>query len=254
MFQSSSVPISYYQNKLKEEEWNVFEELLAELRLIEGSSVHSVNIMTDKGFVVGLSIDKHINYVPLVIEKLKKLETLMVSSDEPPSLRGLKNLTTLSIQNLKNLEFPPHYTTLGKLKFVFLPNNFLRTVPVFLQSLTELRYLDLSFNQIPSIPEYLEKNFKLQTLLLQNNRISHIHPRISSLRDLRKLNLKGNKIRALPSTFRMLLSLEELDLRDNPLDSSIKHVFHLPNLRILHLSVHHRKRYSLQLPDTIRTG
>ncbi len=250
MFQSSSIPVSYYRNKLSARDWEILELMLGELRLIEGSSVQSLNIMAHNGNLIGISIDKHLHYLPKTIEELENLETIMVSTDEPPSLRGMKRLTTLSIQNLKSCDLPPHYGSLTSLEFVFLPNNGFTSYPTFLQNLSKLRYLDLSNNFLTVLPETVSKNSRLQSLILSRNRISHIHPKISLLRELKVLKLNNNKLHKLPSTFQMLFGLEELDLDDNPLDETLTYVMNLPNLRTLRISHHLRKRFSLQLPNS----
>ncbi len=249
MFNPPSVPVDFYKNQLDVDQWEILEELLAELRLLNGNAVVHTSIMSNNRKLTGISIEKHIQYVPSTISELDYLTTLMVSTDIPPNLTKLRNLTTLSIQNITDPEFPPHYSSLKKLQFLFLHSNNLYSFPSFIRHLQNLTYLDISNNHITAIPDFIQSLSKLQTLILNNNKISVIHPGIGQLKKIQKISLKNNRIKTIPSTFSLLFSLTEIDLTNNPLDHSVIKIFQLPNLKTVNINNSIRIRYAFQLPE-----
>ena len=64
MFNPPSIPVDFYKNQLDIDQWEVLEELLAELRLLNGNAVVHTSIMSQNGKLTGISIEKHIQYVP----------------------------------------------------------------------------------------------------------------------------------------------------------------------------------------------
>lgn len=131
---------------------------------------------------------------------------------------GLENtLTELKLQNI-SLDVAPDLA-LGKLESLNLALNELPTIPQQLaENLTNLRKLDLSYNDLTIIPEM-----------------------IRFLPDLRSLSLAGNPITTLTNTTMVGITddLEELNIANLDLHEFEYGVFHdLQVLRSLHLSAY----------------
>ncbi|CAD8192380.1 unnamed protein product [Paramecium octaurelia] len=94
-----------------------------------------------------------------------------------------------------------------------LSNNLLHQFPNQLKTLTKLKILNLSFNQIQSIPiKFYLPN--LEKLLLTDNQIKQLPSSLFKLNALRELNLNNNNIEYLPQEL-FDLKLTYLGLRSN---------------------------------------
>ncbi|XP_074037784.1 toll-like receptor 7 [Leptinotarsa decemlineata] len=84
-------------------------------------------------------------------------------------------------------------------------------------NMTNLRELDLGFNNSESIPDSINNLKSLTTLTLHYNRLKSISPYFfSSLNKLQIFDLLGNQLRTItPNTFNGLQSLEDLNLENN---------------------------------------
>ncbi|XP_062392427.1 transforming growth factor beta activator LRRC32 [Sardina pilchardus] len=106
------------------------------------------------------------------------------------------------------------------------------------QDLSQLIYLDMSFNQIRSLPSvFFDRMMLLKTLNISNNcletfSVSHETP----LNSLKTLDLSFNAMQNLSFEHNTLLSLEVLYLQGNYLNLLDSSIFHrLPRIRELHL-------------------
>jgi protein phosphatase 1 regulatory subunit 7 len=122
-----------------------------------------------------------------------------------------------------------HLPVLEHLEFY---DNQIRAISC-IDSLVNLRVLDLSFNGIRSIPD-LSHLTKLEELYVANNKLTKISG-ISNLRTLKKLDLGANRLRTIEGLDH-LESLEQLWLGKNKI-TKIEGLDNLPKLRIISVQV-----------------
>ncbi len=110
------------------------------------------------------------------------------------------------------------------------------SLPTALNSLTGLRSLDLSGNQLTgSIPD-LSALTSLTHLLLSRNQLTGSIPDLSALTSLTHLLLSRNQLTGSIPALSALTSLAELDLHNNDLTGAIPDLSALTSLAYLHLS------------------
>lgn len=104
--------------------------------------------------------------------------------------------------------------------------------------LTQLRYLDLSYNQLTGLPEsFFYCMLSLKVLKVSNNCIRSFSVTAEPVLDsLELLDLSFNSLQSLTFSRNTLGSLEELLLQGNQLATLDHHIFHgLPNVKHLQL-------------------
>ncbi|MHA1720946.1 MAG: leucine-rich repeat domain-containing protein [Promethearchaeota archaeon] len=82
----------------------------------------------------------------------------------------------------------------------------------FLENLRNIKFLDISDNNIPTIEKRLENQEHLHTLILHDNPIKKFPEDIANLQSLKKLDLSDTKIQELPDHIGNIQNLEELSL------------------------------------------
>ncbi|XP_050081330.1 protein artichoke [Anopheles maculipalpis] len=134
---------------------------------------------------------------------------------------------------------PKAFRNSRSLQTLDLSSNQLRDLPESLSGLTELRELDVSFNQLTELsPNVLVSWRNLEELKVSNNKVNQLHQ--GSLRNLpllQYLDLSSNELTLLEhGSLRNLPELQELVLADNKLTELKDRVFEdLPNLQAVHL-------------------
>ena len=106
-------------------------------------------------------------------------------------------------------------------------------------SLSSLKKLDLSNNNLKILPEILNTANQLEELNLGYNHIYRLPESVSNLSRLRMLNLKSNQLKILPENIHNLNLLEFLILRDNLLNQLPSALGKMKQLKLLDL--HHNK-------------
>ena len=140
-----------------------------------------------------------IDSIPAKIAYLSRLQSLKFGNTEdtlrlPVTLRYLKNLKDLSIENCILDSFP---------KEIFrIPN---------------LSYLNLSNTNTWFLSRHLERLPNLEVLVIENNHLSELPFDIYRAQNLRVISLRGNQIQRIPDSISQLENLTVLDLRGNPL-------------------------------------
>ncbi|KAK4361248.1 hypothetical protein RND71_020200 [Anisodus tanguticus] len=150
-------------------------------------------------------------------ESWKNLQMLEIQASGfegpiPPSISVLTSLNELRISDLKGgaSEFPPLRNMTGMTKLVLRSCNIQGNVPDFIAEMTELRFLDLSFNKLEGGIANLEGLTNLEATYLTGNAFVGRIPEWLTSRDTRYvIDLSYNKFdeSSEPSTCRDNLNL-----------------------------------------------
>lgn len=138
-----------------------------------------------------------IDSIPCDIAYLSKLKTFKFSSSNdtlkiPPTLRFLKNLKEVTIENCVLDSFP---------KDIFkIPN---------------LSYLNLTNANVFYISKHFERMNNLEVLVLDGNKLTFLPVEIFLAKKLRLLSVKNNFLSKLPDSIAQLENLTLLDVRGN---------------------------------------
>ncbi|XP_050148376.1 probable LRR receptor-like serine/threonine-protein kinase At3g47570 isoform X1 [Malus sylvestris] len=185
--------------------------------------------------------------IPTSVGRLGKLQGLYLNDNKlqgyiPYELCQLDNVAELLLGgNQLSGSIPSCLGNLAKrFRVLSLQSNFLSsTIPSTLWELTDILYLNLSFNSLfGPLSEDIGK-LKVVTIVdLSNNNLSGILPSsIGQLQNLLKLSLSTNGIEGpIPITLGKMTSLEQLDLSKNNLSGvipkSLEALSHLKNLNL----------------------
>jgi Leucine-rich repeat (LRR) protein len=125
--------------------------------------------------------------------------------------------TELDLSDMQLSELPASIGQLSRLQKLSLGHavakksesetNQLFTLPESLSFLTQLRFLNISFNRFEYLPEWLIKFTQLESLGIDNNRLTEIPEFVGEFRKLHILTFGGNNIERLPNS---LVALEKL--------------------------------------------
>jgi internalin A len=114
--------------------------------------------------------------------------------------------------------------------------NNLKTLPLELLGLPNLRKLDISGNPLQSIPDVVTQILHLEELILIRVELTEIPNAIAKLTNLTQLDLSYNQITEIPEALAQLTNLTQLDLSDNQITEIPKALAQLTNLTQLDLS------------------
>lgn len=114
------------------------------------------------------------------------------------------------------------YESVGNCYLQKVSGNNLKTLPLELLRLPNLRKLDITGNPLESIPDVVTQILHLEELILIRVELTEIPNAIAKLTNLTQLVLYNNQITQIPEAIENLPKLEKLDLRGN----------RLPNLEI----------------------
>ncbi len=107
-------------------------------------------------------------------------------------------------------EIPWTINKVDSLKFVYLSNNNLVTVPAEIGDLQRLEILRLDGNQITTIPASIGGGVglkKLRELVINNNALTNVSTNLSNLTSLTELDLSRNNLVTLPASLCGLASI-----------------------------------------------
>ncbi|MBD2596211.1 leucine-rich repeat domain-containing protein [Nostoc spongiaeforme FACHB-130] len=128
----------------------------------------------------------------------------------------------------------------------FSGNN-LKTLPLELLDLPNLRKLDISGNPLESIPDVVTQILHLEELILIRVELTEIPDAIAKLTNLTQLHLSFNKITQIPEAIAKLTNLTQLHLRNNQITQIPEAIAKLTNLTQLHLN----DNQITQIPEAI---
>ena len=134
----------------------------------------------------------------------------------PSSLSSMTKLSHVDLRRNHFSKFPEPLLSLP-IRALNLSGNMLDEIGS-LQSLGELRVLDLSVNAITTMDGALSSDNELRTINLSCNYLKNITSLVKVLPQTERLDLSGNMITHIPSTIGVMESLIELKLGDNVIE------------------------------------
>ena len=141
--------------------------------------------------------DTKIDSIPARIAYLDKLRSFKFGNTNdtlklPYTLRYLRNLKDVSIENCKIDSVPYPLFEIPSLKFLSLVNTRTFALPNTFDKLKNLEVLVIENNGLTSLPFSIYKAQKIRTISLRFNNLSHLPESISQLPELSLLDLRGN--------------------------------------------------------------
>ncbi|XP_066157945.1 leucine-rich repeat-containing protein 1 isoform X1 [Euwallacea fornicatus] len=140
------------------------------------------------------------------------------------------------------------YLNSPSLELLHLEGNKLKDLSPQLFQCIDLRYLNISDNEIRAIPPLISKLSNLQVLIFSKNVLDGVHPNLDKLTKLTMLDLSMNDLGKVPEAIMSLINLQQLCLNDTGIDFVPANIGRLSNLRILEL----RDNNLCELPKSIR--
>ena len=155
---------------------------------------------------------------------------------------------SLCAQNIREVKsLTDAYKNPESVEWLNLSRQNLKSIPD-LSSFSNLKLLNLSYNEICEIPsKYIRNLNKLEVLIAAGNKIIAIPSEINSCQNLRVIDFQENKINELPNELFELENLTDLILFDNQISFLPSNISNLKKLRQLSLS---RNKLSV-LPESI---
>lgn len=136
----------------------------------------------------------------------------------PASIAYLRLLNVFRFGNTDDtLKLPSTLRYLKKLKELSIENCIMDSFPKPLFQISGLQFLSLSNTNTHALSSHFERLPALEVLVVENNPLEKIPFTIYKAQKLRILSLRGNKISRLPDSISQLEHLSVLDLRGNPL-------------------------------------
>jgi Leucine-rich repeat (LRR) protein len=138
-----------------------------------------------------------IDSIPADIAYLSKLKTLKFSSTNdtlklPSTLKYLKNLKDVTIENCVLDSFPKEIFKIPNLNYLNLTNTNIFYVTKHFERFVNLEVLVLDANQLQTLPFDIYKAKKLRLLSVKNNHLQKLPDTICQLENLTLLDVRGN--------------------------------------------------------------
>ncbi len=137
-----------------------------------------------------------IDSIPASIAYLSKLKTIKFTDTDdtlklPTTLRYIKNLQDIQIENCIMDSFPRQLFWVSSLKFLYLSKTNTHFLSTHFERLPNLEVLILESNPITSLPNtiYLAKNLRL--ISIRNTKITKLPVTISQMENLALLDVRG---------------------------------------------------------------
>ncbi|MGE5355097.1 MAG: COR domain-containing protein [Deltaproteobacteria bacterium] len=124
---------------------------------------------------------------------------------------------------------------------IVLRNQNLYNIPQHVFSNSEIKYLDLSNNNITILPPEISKLNNLEFLYLNNNQLKNLPLELFGLKSLKVLEIRNNNIKELPDLFSSFENIETFNCQSNPIQAvpnSLFQMFKLKNLIISNLNLY----------------
>ncbi len=177
---------------------------------------------------------QELTQLPVEIGKLKQLESLILGKKVEGYERvGGRVLQKVSGNNLKTL--PLELLGLPNLRKLDISGNPLKSIPDVVTQILHLEELILIRVELTEIPDAIANLTNLTQLHLDGNQITQIPEAIANLTNLTQLHLDGNQITQIPEAIANLTNLTQLHLDGNQITQIPEAIANLTNLMQLHL-------------------
>ncbi|MBP5975210.1 leucine-rich repeat domain-containing protein [Brasilonema sp. CT11] len=184
--------------------------------------------------------------LPVEIGKLKQLESLILGKKvEGYEYVGNRDLEKVSGNNLKTL--PLELLGLPNLRKLDISGNPLESIPDVVTQILHLEELILIRVELTEIPDAIANLTNLTQLDLSYNKITQIPEALAKLTNLTQLDLSYNQITQIPEALAKLTNLTQLDLSYNKITQIPEALANLTNLTQLDL----RKNQITQIPEAL---
>ncbi|RXG69023.1 Leucine-rich repeat-containing protein 58, partial [Armadillidium vulgare] len=139
---------------------------------------------------------------------------------------------------------------------LLLNHNLLLALPFEISLFPNLKFLDLSNNNLTHINDFLLVLVNLQTLYLKNNSLGNesLPKDFSCLSKLRELNLSGNQFTRIPSQIYQITNLKYLYMGCNAIGEILPDIKNLQNIQVLHLGGNNLERVPDELGQLHKLG
>ncbi|OYD92871.1 Ras family protein [Nostoc sp. 'Peltigera membranacea cyanobiont' 210A] len=184
--------------------------------------------------------------LPVEIGKLKQLESLILGKEvEGYEKVGDHDLQKVSGNNLKTL--PLELLSLPNLRKLDISGNPLESIPDVVTQILHLEELILIRVELTEIPDAIANLTNLTALVLYDNQITQIPEALAKLTNLTALVLYDNQITQIPEALAKLTNLTQLYLSSNQITQIPEALAKLTNLTQLHLS----RNQITQIPEAL---
>ncbi|RFM32376.1 leucine-rich repeat domain-containing protein [Chitinophaga silvisoli] len=146
----------------------------------------------------------------LVNYKERKLTSI------PEEILGNKLITNLNLEDNQITYLPVWFTSLTGLKVLYLSNNQISDISL-LAKMPSLELIYMNHNKIRKLPEDIGNLKQLRRLYLGHNQLEYLPDSFYELTELRMLILKANKLTSLDDKIGQLKHLVNLDAGKNQL-------------------------------------
>ncbi|BAY17153.1 small GTP-binding protein domain-containing protein [Anabaenopsis circularis NIES-21] len=184
--------------------------------------------------------------LPGEIGKLEQLESLILGK----KVKGYEFVETRYIQNVSgnNLKtLPLELLDLPNLRRLDISGNPLKKIPGVVTQIPHLEKLILIRAELTEIPEDITKLTNLTQLVLNYNQITEIPDALAQLTNLMQLEINFNKITEIPDALAQLTNLTQLDLSENQITEIPDALAQLTNLTQLDLG----ENQITEIPDAL---
>ena len=134
----------------------------------------------------------------------------------PEEILGNKLITNLNLEDNKITYLPVWITSLTVLKVLYLTNNQISDISL-LAKMPSLELIYMNRNKVSELPEDIGNLKQLRRLYLGHNQLEYLPDSFYELTELRMLILKANKLTSLDDKIRQLQRLVNLDISKNQL-------------------------------------
>jgi len=138
-------------------------------------------------------------------------------------------------EELQDLGYFECITTLTNLEYINLTYNNFKSIPQSISNLKNLKYLALHFNNIKLLPEGILELENLEFLGLDYTDLQSLPQDFGKLTNLKSLTLYFNMLYELPESFINLQNLTSLDLQENGFNTFPEIISDLTNLEGLNI-------------------
>ncbi|HET8859136.1 leucine-rich repeat domain-containing protein [Marivirga sp.] len=212
--------------------WKIFSlDSLETIRIYNHAPDKTIKFKRNTNITELVYRDSPYSPIPKNIHKLKNVQEIDLARND------FQEETEFHLENIENLEH------------LNLSRNNIDLANLAEDSVHNLKYIVLSFNNLTSIPEEIGLLKDLIDLQFAENDIKSelIHPALGSLKKLEVLSFYKNDLDSLPPFIFNLKNLKELDLYFNEIETIPQELGNLQKLERFYVA--HNRFYSI--PETI---